>query len=835
ESHYIEIFPRCIRHIQTAGEQVVISERFAGYLKQHGVYLHNHYGPSETHVVTALTLEPSGEIPQLPSIGKPVANTMIYILDSHMNIQPLGVSGELYIGGIQVGRGYLNNPELTAIKFISVSSVSSVAKIYKTGDLARWLSDGNIEFLGRIDHQIKIRGFRVELGEIENQLLKHIHIKEAVIVINEDAIKDKNLTAYIISSKELLDNELREYLQKKLPDYMIPSYFVRLEKIPLTPNGKIDRKALPKPELKAGDGYLAPRDEIEKKLVDLWAEVLDSQAHVSIGIDDNFFQLGGHSLKATILVSRIHKNLNVHVPLAEIFKRPTVRGLAEYIKGKVEEKYQAIEPVEKKEYYELSSAQKRLFFLRQLDPEGVAYNIPVIIPLPGDFQLEKLTGVFNKLIKRHDSLRTSFHLLNNGPVQKIHDEVAFEIETLDGRGDPLWSPFIRPFDLSKAPLMRAGLLKNNDESYLLLVDFHHIITDGTSQEVLKNDFMSLYRRESLPSLRLQYKDFAQWQNSNKENDRLKRQELYWLNEFPDEIPVLAIPTDYPRPLMQSFSGSKINFEISAAETGLLHELALRSGATLFMLLAAVLNILLAKFSGQEDIVIGTPIAGRRHADLEKIIGMFVNTLALRNFPAGENTFPGFLEQLKDRTLQAFENQEYPFDDLVEKVSISRDMGRNPLFDVLFVLQNISNVPNVPAEAVSEKRTVDDDNITATWAAKFDFEINGREVGQGLEFVFGYSTKLFKKETIERFITYFKRIVSLVVNESNIRIRDIELISEAEKAQILFDFNDTAAEYPKDKTIHQLFAEQAEQTPDYIVLHGCMIAWMHDCMDAWMDG
>ncbi|MCU0287025.1 MAG: amino acid adenylation domain-containing protein [Acidobacteria bacterium] len=825
------------------------------------IKLENIYGPTENTVYSSwyslADWNGTGNIP----IGKLLPNVKLYILNTHNHLQPLGIPGELCISGTGLARGYLNNPELSAEKFIFSPNflTSSPPKfpLYRTGDLARWLPDGPpaggdsggvIEFMGRIDHQVKIRGFRIELGEIENRLLKHPDVKEAVVLVQEES-GDKSLCAYIVSIDEKVISGLKEYLSKELPDYMIPSYFLHLEKIPLTPNGKIDRKALPKPGLKAGDIYTAPRDETEKKLVELWAGILSrdevhaSQLKASIGIDDNFFQLGGHSLKATNLVSAIHKSLNVQVLLAEVFKRPTIRGLAGYIKGKVEEQYQAIEPVEKKENYELSSAQKRLFFLSQLDPEGMAYNIPIIIPLPGDFQIEKLSDVFKKLIKRHDSLRTSFHLLNNGPVQKIHEEVEFEIATdacgVHGQTRPPGGSllkFLQQFDLSRAPLMRAGLLKNNDGSYILLVDIHHIVTDGTSQEVLKNDFMSLYKGEALPSLPLQYKDFAQWQNSNKENDRFKQQELYWLNEFPDEIPVLAIPTDYPRPLMQSFAGNNINFEIAARETGLLHDLVLQSGATLFMVLAAVLNILLAKLSGQEDIVIGTPVAGRRHADLEKIIGMFVNTLALRNYPVGKRTFREFLDLLKDRTLAAFENQEYPFDDLVEKVSITRDMGRNPLFDVLFVLQNISSVPGIPAEAVPGRRTFEDDNITdITRTTKFDLEITAWEAGQRLELDFGYGTKLFKKETIERFITYFKRIVSLVVKakESSIRICDIEIITEEEKAQILFEFNDTAIEYPEDKTIHQLFAEQAAQTPDYIALHGCMSAWMDGCMDAWM--
>ncbi|HLP45176.1 MAG TPA: amino acid adenylation domain-containing protein [Candidatus Kapabacteria bacterium] len=846
------LFPG-LKNILLSGEPINPNE-LRGWYQVFGerIQLVNYYGPTETtmiktfHHITMGDIE-AGTVPA----GRPIIGTRIIILDKYMKICDQGIIGEIYVRTAYGTHGYLDNPGLNAQRFIqNPFGAAEGDLVYKTGDLGRLLENGEILVLGRIDRQIKIRGVRIELENIENCLLEHGKIERAIVICRKDGAGENYLCAYIVFKKQQTTGgarqdeddiphtpELREFLAGELPDYMIPSYFVQIENIPLTANGKIDRKALPKPGLIAGESYIAPKGEIEKKLVELWAGILcrdeahASQLKTSIGIDDNFFQLGGHSLKATILVSGIHKGLNVQVPLVEIFKRPTVRGLAEYIKGKVEEKYQSIEPAEKKEYYELSSAQKRLFFLRQLDPDGVAYNIPVIIPLPGDFQLEKLDDIFKELIKRHDNLRTSFHLLNSGPVQKIHDEVKFEIEyfatdtlpqnrqtqTLTEVFGSIFfqkGGFIRPFDLLRAPLMRAGLVKNSDGSYVLLVDIHHIITDGTSQEVLKHDFMSLYRGEPLPSLRLQYKDFAQWQNSNKENDRIKRQELYWLKEFPGEIPVLSIPTDYPRPLMQSFAGNKINFEIPAAETGLLHDLALRIGATLFMVLAAVLNILLAKLSGQEDIVIGTPVAGRRHADLEKIIGIFVNTLALRNYPVGENTFPGFLDLLKNRTLEAFENQEYPFDDLVEKVSISRDMGRNPLFDVLFVLQNIIDVP---AEAVFEKRMVEDENITRT--VKFDLEITAWEAGQELKFVFGYGTKLFKKETIEQCITYFKRIVSIVVKDLGIRIKDIDLISEEEKKQILSGFNDTAAEYPEDKTIHRLFAEQASKTPGHIALVG----------------
>ncbi|HLP58279.1 MAG TPA: amino acid adenylation domain-containing protein, partial [Candidatus Deferrimicrobium sp.] len=448
EEEYIKRFPRSIRHIQTAGEQVVVGTHFKNYLRERKVYLHNHYGPSETHVVTTLTIDPGGDITELPSIGKPVMNTGIYIVDKWGQLLPPGAAGELLVGGVQVGRGYLNRPELTCEKFKIINYKLKIKNgsgtihhsiLYRTGDLGLWLPDGNIEFLGRIDHQVKIRGFRIEPGEIESRLSNHPGVKEAVVSVQKEGSGDNYLCAYVVSDREYGISELREYLSKELPDYMIPSYFVALEKIPLTPNGKIDRRALPKPELKVGESYTAPRNEVEKKLVELWAEILGrdelhaSQLQPSIGIDDNFFQLGGHSLKATVMVSKIHKVLNIHVPLAEIFKSSTIRGLAGYISEKTEENYEAIRPVEEKEYYELSSAQKRLYFLWQMEPDSVAYNLPLIISLPGGIHIEKLEEASRKLIKRHDSLRTSFHVINDEPVQRIHDNVAFEIEQPGGR------------------------------------------------------------------------------------------------------------------------------------------------------------------------------------------------------------------------------------------------------------------------------------------------------------------------------------------------------------------------------------------------------------------
>ncbi|HLP61915.1 MAG TPA: amino acid adenylation domain-containing protein, partial [Candidatus Deferrimicrobium sp.] len=799
---------------------------------------------------------PIGDVdPSWPSIpyGKPIQNARYYILDTSLNLCPINIAGDLYIGGECLAKEYKNDPALTAARFVA-NPFCPGEKMYKTGDSARWFEDGNMQFLGRKDHQVKIRGYRIELGEIESQLSGYPGIREAIVIDREDGSGNKYICAYYTVERaveKIEKEELITYLSGELPEYMIPAHFIPLERVPVTPNGKLDRNALPGPGLNIEESYAAPENELQEKLVEIWKEVLfgrdgrdgrDEEKGL-IGIDDDFFELGGHSLNATVVIAKIHKMTNVKVPLAEMFKRPTIRELAEVIKKSSKEKYVEIRVVEKKEYYLLSSAQRRLYFLRQLEPDSVAYNIPIIIPIiiplpEEEVNIGKLEDTFKMLIKRHESLRTSFHMTGDEPVQKIHDNVEFEIEILEiegqgagvGRGAPPWSPemiksFIRPFDLSQAPLLRVGSVRL-EEKHLLLVDIHHIITDGISMAVLKQDFMALYQGGKIPSLRIQYKDFAGWQNGNKESEELKRQELYWLNKFAGEIPLLNIPTDYPRPLMQSHEGNNVGFEISVEETRALIAMALKESATLFMILAAVLNILLAKLCGQEDIVIGTPVAGRRHADLEKIIGLFVNTLVLRNYPIGEKSFTGFLKELRERALEAFENQEYQFEDLVEKLVFNRDMGRNPLFDVFLVTRDIKGLRGdgaanraVETGMIDTSLPISEGDGNNIGVSKFDLEITALEVGQKLKILFGYCTKLFKKETILGFIRCFKQIISSVIEEPGKRIMEIEIISAEERQRLLFDFNRAGVDYPGDKTVHELFEEQAGRTPDRAAVFG----------------
>ncbi|MDQ1353207.1 MAG: hypothetical protein QG657_3513, partial [Acidobacteriota bacterium] len=784
----------------------------------------NMFGITETTVHVTYK-EITGKDMQLSigNIGKPIPTLSLYILNRYLEPVPPGVTGELCIGGKGVCRGYLNRVELTKVKFIE-NPYKKGEPLYRSGDVGRFLVNGDIDYLGRIDHQVKIRGFRIELGEIEHRLLKYPGIKEAVVLAQEE--EDKYLCAYIVSIDENVIPGLREYLSKELPDYMIPSYFVPLEKIPLTPNGKINRKALPKPGLKASAGYMAPRDEIETKLVDLWAEVLDSQVHASIGIDDDFFQLGGHSLKATILASKIHKEFEVRVPLVEIFKAPTIKELAKYIKEKNKELHISMEPAEEKEYYDLSPAQKRLYILQQLVSNNTSYNVPLVMPLAESVEKEKLEAVIKKLIERHESLRTSFITVNEIPVQRIYREVDFSIETYEVTGtadaNSLISRFTKPFNLDEAPLLRVVLATststpNVDSSRrFLFIDMHHIITDGTSQGILDKEFHALLKEESLSPLRfrLQYKDYAEWYNRLLRQGFISRQESYWLKEFPDELPLLDIPTDYPRPTVQSIEGNTVSFNFDIRETALLKAIAKQEEMTPYMALMAIFNILLAKLSGQEDIIIGTPIAARRHADLQNVIGMIVNTLSMRNFPSGDKVLKNFLQEVRLRTLEAYENQEYPFEVLVDKITIARDAGRNPVFDVMF---NLLNQADYQVDVFEKHEQGPYVHIIGT--SKFDMNLTAIEMGERFYFTLEYSTHLFKPGRIERIIGYYKNILQVLSHDTELKIAQIEIMDAKEKEEVLRLSNGVEEFYEGLETIHGWFAEQVSRTPDHISLVG----------------
>ncbi|SFJ93142.1 amino acid adenylation domain-containing protein, partial [Paenibacillus sp. UNC496MF] len=768
----------------------------------------NTYGPTEcTDVVSnyRVTTEEIRNGAKLP-IGTPINNVSLYIVGEHSGqLQPIGVAGELYVGGIGVGLGYWNRPELTAVKFLPNPYVPG-ERMYKTGDLARWLPDGNIEYLGRIDQQVKIRGYRIELGEIEAQLLQTGLAQEAVVIAREN-----ELCAYVVAENELTVAQLRGALAQTLPSYMIPAHFVQLEKLPLTPNGKIDRKALPAPDgrLSTGVAYVAPRTETERRLAAIWQEILHAE---QVGVHDNFFDLGGHSLRATALVSRIHRQFEVEVSLREVFQQPTLEALAAVIASKETSAFAAIQPAAARPYYPLSSAQKRMYVLSQLEGAEQSYNMPVVMRIEGELDRERLEHALNRLIERHESLRTSFELVEGEAMQLIHPSVPFAISekrATEAEADALVAAFIRPFDLSQAPLLRVALIELGEERHMLLLDMPHIVSDGVSMEILVNEFTKLFAGEKLPELRIQYKDYAVWQQEGAQSEAMQREEAYWLKTFAGELPVLQLPADYPRPAARSFEGNRIEFTLDKALTEGIHRLAEETGTTLYMALLAGFNVLLFKYSGQEDIVVGSPIAGRPHADLERIMGMFVNTLALRNYPTGEKRFADFLREVKEQALRAYEHQNYPFEALVEKLDVARDMSRNPLFDTMFVLQNTDR------QAIKMQGLRVESYEPPHRIAKFDLMLAAMEGEKVIHCSFEYSTALFKEETVQRMIGHLEQILRTAASEPNGRIDDMPLLTEEEKRQILHDFNQTQSEYPRDKTIHQLFEEQVEKTPDNV--------------------
>ncbi|MCP4215911.1 MAG: amino acid adenylation domain-containing protein [bacterium] len=852
----------------------------------------NAYGPTESTVCATYWKVPAaGALPHRLHIGTPVPNTQIHILDTHNRLLPKGVPGELCISGTGLAAGYLNRPELTALRFARSMPPAAKGRLfpprvagpleplwplragelgtaecdendrvyYRTGDLALWMEDGNVEFLGRIDTQVKIRGFRIELGEIENVLLKQKKIKEATVqAVCDDNGGDTFLAAYLVptadgfGTEEDLPGILNLYLTDHLPAYMIPSYFVELTEIPMTPNGKVDTKALPEPRSISADSVTGPRDELEKQLAGFWSEILGVSLE-SIGIDADFFRLGGHSLKASMMVAAVHKELQIDLPLSEVFEKPTIRQIARYLRRASGKVFSAVNKAPEQEYYPLSSAQKRIFLLQYMEPDNIHYNISLSLPLPAGLEREKVLEIFNTLIKRHESLRTSFHMKEGQPVQKIHSDVPFTIppareadqSTGIAPNPPCRSPFTAPkgpsgfqgprhagweepplgaprvgtaggahaFDLSKAPLLRVELQEETDGSTVMEIDIHHIITDGSSQEILTREFAQLAAGEVLAELPLQYRDYVLWQQSDEQQDSIKRQEEYWLKQFSHVPPVLHLPADFPRPAVQQFDGADIRVYLSTDETAALKELARQSEATLYMVLTAAFSMLLSRLSGLEDVVVGTSTAGRRHADLQAIMGMFVNTLPLRFCPESDKTVSAFLKEVKEVTLDAFENQDYPFEELVQKLELSRDIGSNPLFDFLFVLQNQASYK----ESVSDISSEIEDGPAR--AAKFDMSLTAVEMGANLLLDFNYCTQLFTGKTVKGFARYFKRLLVAIAGNPAQQLHQIELLTPEEKRHLIMDFNQTAEDYPADKTLNQLFRAQAEKYPASTALTG----------------
>ncbi|HEX2569426.1 MAG TPA: amino acid adenylation domain-containing protein, partial [Polyangia bacterium] len=857
---------RCaaLRRVICSGEALPSELKAQCLAKLPWAGLHNLYGPTEAAVDVTyfdcqpgsgedLRAEPPSVFPSVSpsvSIGRPVANTQIRILDARLEPVPVGVPGELYIGGVQVGRGYTGRPELTAERFVPDPFTGEPGgRLYRTGDLVRWRPDGDIEYLGRTDFQVKIRGLRIELGEIETALLQVPGVRQVVVVGREDVPGDRRLVAYVVSDGDGAAAEsggLRAALQERLPEYMVPSLFLFLRELPLMPSGKIDRKALPAPSradiVQAAQAagprvYLAPRNDVERQIAGIYTELLRVS---EIGAHDDFFALGGHSLLATQVVSRLRSTLAVEMPVRVLFEAPTVAALAERVTRWTEESRGPAEGdqpplprvVPRTGELPLSFAQQRLWFLDQLEPGNPFYNLPIAVRMVGKLDVAALERSLAEVVRRHEALRTTFVGHEGRPVQVLAPELDLRLDLVDLQDQPpelreararerAQEEVQRPFDLARGPLLRACLLRLGAEDHVLLVTLHHIVADGWSLGVLVREFGALYSAFSsgqpspLAPLVLQYVDYAAWQREWLAGAVLERQLAYWKGQLGGRLPVLELPTDYPgpgaRPPVQTFRGAQHVFTLPRPLAQALDGFSRRQGATLFMTLLAAFQALLQRYSGQDDIVVGTPIAGRTRAELEGLIGLFVNTLALRTDLGGNPTFRTLLGRVREVTLGAYAHQELPFEKLVEELEPERDLSRSPLFQVLFALQNMPIPALAPAGLTITPVELD------AGIAKFDLSLYLQETAAGLRGVLEYNTDLFEAATIARMAGHFESLLRGIAADPDQPLAELPLLTAAEREQLLVTWNQTRSEAPADACIHTLFEAQVRRTPDRVAL------------------
>ena len=792
----------------------------------------NEYGPTETVVGCSLyeVCGPprSGSVP----IGRPIANTQLYILDSEGQPVPVGVTGQIYIGGLGLGRGYWNRPELTADKFVpNPHSLEPGSRLYKTGDLGRFLPDGNIEFLGRIDSQVKLRGYRIELGEIEAVLATHPDLSDCAVLAREDTPGDKRLIAYVVSRSTPSPDisALRHYLAAKLPEYMLPAGYVFLDTLPQSVNGKLDRKALPAPRPSAGpmgDSPAAPRNSLEQLLADIFSQLLHRSP---VGIHDSFFAMGGHSLLATQVMSRILGSLSIDLPLATLFAAPTVAGLASVIakhqEAAAHEDTAPIVRIPRDAPLPLSFAQKRLWFLDHLDPGRPLYNIPAALRLRGPLDVESLRLAIAEIVRRHESLRTTFAGGEAGPFQHIYQPDAKQplpIRQLTAPTPDLVEAEIlqlvaeegrRSFSLAQGPLFRPMLLRVSPQDHVLLLTMHHIISDGWSMGVFLRELAVLYpvlrvgSRSPLPELRFQVADISAWQRNLLKGARFEQSLSYWKTQLTGCKP-LELPLDRARPSIPSFCGSVFYFSIDAKVTGELKALSQTHGATLFMALLAAFQLLLFRYSGQSDIAVGSPIANRIRNEMEPLIGCFINTLVFRTQVDGASGFLTLLEQVRRHCLDAHEHQQVPFERLVDELRVTRDRSRNPLFQVMFVLQNL------PSEGLALPDLAVTPLNIHPGMAKFDLTLALQEAADGsLNGALECATDLFYPATIARLAEHYHQLLAAILEEPSLPCGQLALLNQAQREQILRTWNETKTPWMPEPGFAELFAGQVEQTPE----------------------
>jgi amino acid adenylation domain-containing protein len=808
-----------LKRVVAGGElcPVELARRWMGVCR-----FYNEYGPTET-TVTSIEYhmeEDSGPMERVP-IGTAIPGTRLYIIDFRGNLAPPGAVGEIFIGGAGVARGYLNRPQLTLERFVP-DYLEPSEMMYRTGDRGRMLPDGAIDYLGRLDNQIKIRGFRVEIGEIEHVIKLFPGIKEVLVTKHTVGVGDPFLCAYLAGGADRSiadDPKFRRFLETRLPSYMIPARFVNIEAVPRLPSGKVDYRSLPQPRLKrSGALQCFPESPLEKELASIWAEILGAGAN-EICVDDDFFSLGGHSLSVTRMAALISKRLGVRLSLESIFETPTIRGLASIVAESDTVAGISIPRGEEKEYYPLSPAQQRLFIVNRMHPNSTAYNISGLFTLEGELDLPRMEQCFGLLVQRHEILRTAFLLEDDVPAQRILSDVEFRLQRLDatvtigmedsvGVADRALRDFIRPFRLDCPPLLRVGALIQGSKRCFLVVDMHHIIADGASTAILIKEFVELFRGAELPPATLHYKDYAQWIQQEIREDRFASQREFWLNCFQEKIP----PLDFPmigkgNPVASSLSH---RFRLPSEQRSIVEAIRVETDSTLFMIMLSLFGILLSKMTNREDVVVGAPVEGRRHKDLQNMLGIFINMLPVRlRLPSGIS-YSAFLREVKGTALQALENQDYPFESLVENLGVDRSVGHYPLFEVMLVMQALeSRQLNMP-QLNTEFREVEGRQ------AKLPLTLAVEESAEAVDLWFRADSRFFDQHTLGSLAEYFGNLLTLAGENRHRSIDDLELLSPEQKKALLETLTHSAGANPPQNTVCRMLECRVSESPGRIV-------------------
>ncbi|SDL53333.1 amino acid adenylation domain-containing protein/thioester reductase domain-containing protein [Maridesulfovibrio ferrireducens] len=766
------------------------------------------YGPTENTVISTHIHLDKKWIKS--PIGKPVPNTRAYILDRYKNPQPLGVAGELYLAGAGLARGYLNRPELTLEKFVADPFFPG-QKMYRTGDLAKWLPDGNIDFLGRIDFQVKIRGYRIELEEIEARIVKLPHVTNAVVDVREDNTGSPFLCAWVETSQENGVSDIQASLKADMPDYMVPAFITAIDTLPMNSSGKVDRRALPEPDLESQrqTEYEPPKTETEKKLALIWEKILGLK---KISANDSFLSLGGHSLKALTMQYRIQKVFKINLPISEIFKLQTLRRTAAFIEQLKDSKEDEIKSVPVRSFYPVTSAQKRLYLIHQMGNVDTAYNIPLVMRIQGPLDHVKLGAAIDELVLRHEILRTGFKLENGIPVLKVHQEVTPKrvfAETSPNHVQAQIKDFVKPFDLENAPLFRTALFRESANSHVFVFDVHHIIMDGLSVSILMKELWDIYGGNELPALEFSYKDFSVWQQETNVGGRLPKQQAYWLDVFKGFSQTMEFEADHVRKASMDYSGGRLLFDVPETVKNRLAKVAEKSGVTLFTTMLAAYGIFLMRHTSCTDLVVGIPSSGRTIPEVENMLGMFVGTMPLRLFPDKNTPIKNYLSSVNQTVMGALDNQDYPLEDLVEQLGVKREPGRTPLLDVLFTLREMPSTMKAGELSISP---VDYD----PGVSKFDQTFEAIIHEEGIQLKIEYKKALFDEETVLGWGDQYIQLLEQICEHPDKTVGEYDIILPRERKFLLEKFNDTSVPCPN-QTVTDCFCQQAKRTPDAVAI------------------